>query len=72
MAEPVTVPAWRTRPSWYLVATDDRMIPPSDQRAMARRAGSTVTEVAASHAVYLSQPSVVADVIRRACAQVFR
>src|SRR5215208_4094552 len=49
-------PAWRTRPSWYLVATDDRMIPPPAQRAMAERAGATVTEVAASHAVYVSRP----------------
>jgi len=59
-------PAWRTRPSWYLVATDDRMIPPPAQRAMSERAGSTVTQVAASHAVYVSQPEAVADITRQA------
>src|SRR5882724_4136344 len=53
-------PAWRVRSSWYLVATDDHMIPPPAQRAMAERAGSTVTEVAGSHAVYVSQPAAVA------------
>jgi pimeloyl-ACP methyl ester carboxylesterase len=67
MAEAVTTPAWRTKPSWYLVATDDQMIPPSDQRAMALRTGATTAEISASHAVYLSQPSAVADVIRAAC-----
>jgi pimeloyl-ACP methyl ester carboxylesterase len=67
MAEPVTAPAWRDKPSWYLIATEDRMIPPSAQRAMAQRAGATTVEVAASHAVYMSQPHAVAAVIRRAC-----
>jgi pimeloyl-ACP methyl ester carboxylesterase len=56
-------PAWKTRPSWYLVATDDRMIPPPAQRAMAERAGATVAEVAASHSVYVSQPEAVAGLI---------
>ncbi|MFE6133212.1 alpha/beta fold hydrolase [Streptomyces sp. NPDC056437] len=64
----VTEPAWRTKPSWYLVATDDRMIPPPAQRAMAGRAGSTVSETAASHAVYVSQPEVVAELIKQAAA----
>jgi pimeloyl-ACP methyl ester carboxylesterase len=64
----VTDPAWRTRPSWYLVATDDRMIPPPAQRAMAARAGSTVSEVAASHAVYVSRPDAVAGVSASAAA----
>ncbi|MET0704380.1 MAG: alpha/beta hydrolase [Mycobacterium sp.] len=64
---PVTDPAWRGKPSWYLVATDDRVIPPAAQRAMALRAGATTVEVAASHAVYMSQPDVVAAFIRRAC-----
>ena len=59
----VTQPAWKTRPSWYLVATDDRMIPPPAQRAMAERAGATVAEVAASHSVYVSQPEAVAGLI---------
>lgn len=62
----VTRPAWRAKPSWYLVATDDRMIPPPAQRAMADRAGSTISEVAASHSVYLSQPHATADLIKQA------
>jgi pimeloyl-ACP methyl ester carboxylesterase len=62
----VLLAAGRMRPSWYLVATDDRMIPPAAQRAMSERAGSTVAEVAASHAVYVSQPAAVADLIKRA------
>jgi pimeloyl-ACP methyl ester carboxylesterase len=59
-------PAWRTKPSWYLVATEDRMIPPPAQRSMSERAGSTVEEVAGSHAIYVSQPAAVADLIRTA------
>ncbi|RSM37443.1 alpha/beta hydrolase [Actinoplanes sp. ATCC 53533] len=62
----ITEPAWRIKPSWYLVATDDRMIPPPAQRAMSERAGSTVVESAGSHAVYLSQPGAVAAVIHEA------
>ena len=58
--------AWKTKPSWYLVATDDRMIPPDAQRAMSKRAGSTVVEVKGSHAVYVSQPQAVASLIERA------
>ena len=57
MDEPVTDPAWRSKPSSYLIATEDRMIAPSAQRAMAQRAGATTVEVAASHAVYMSQPA---------------
>lgn len=64
----VTVPAWRTKPSWYLVASDDRMIPPPAQRAMAERAGSTVSEIAASHSLYVSQPRATADLIKQAAA----
>ena len=59
-------PAWKTKPSWYLVSTEDRMIPPDAQRAMSKRAGSTVVEVTGSHAVYVSQPQAVADLIVRA------
>jgi pimeloyl-ACP methyl ester carboxylesterase len=59
-------PAWRSKPSWYLVATEDRMIPPPAQRSMSERAGSTVEEAAGSHAIYVSQPGVVADLIRSA------
>jgi pimeloyl-ACP methyl ester carboxylesterase len=62
----VTEPAWRTKPSWYLVSTEDRMIPPDAQRAMSKRAGSTVVEVKGSHAVYVSQPTAVADLIAKA------
>ena len=66
----ITDPAWRTKPSWYLVATDDRMIPPPAQRAMSERAGSTVVEVASSHAVYVSQPAAVAALIEQASSAV--
>jgi pimeloyl-ACP methyl ester carboxylesterase len=59
-------PAWRTKPSWYLVATDDRMIPPPAQHAMAARTGATVVEVAASHSVYVSRPDSVTEVIEQA------
>ncbi|MCL2734435.1 MAG: alpha/beta hydrolase [Actinomycetia bacterium] len=62
----VTQPAWQTKPSWYLVAADDRMIPPAAQRAMAQRAGATVSETPGSHAVYVSRPAVVAAVIAQA------
>jgi pimeloyl-ACP methyl ester carboxylesterase len=62
----VTAPAWKARPSWYLVAADDRMIPPSAQRAMAGRAGATVVESRGSHAVYVSQPKAVATLIEQA------
>ncbi len=62
----VSAPAWRTKPSWYLVSTEDRMIPPDAQRAMSKRAGATVVEVKGSHAVYVSQPKAVADLIAKA------
>ncbi|MDT7788752.1 MAG: hypothetical protein QOF58_7171 [Pseudonocardiales bacterium] len=62
----VTEPAWRVKPSWYLVATDDRMIPPPAQRAMSERAGATVIEAPGSHSIYVSNPQVVADLIRQA------
>ncbi len=65
----VTKPAWRDKPSWYLIATEDRMIPPAAQQAMSARAGSSVTEVAASHSVYVSQPQAVASLIKEAAAQ---
>jgi len=64
----VTAPAWKSRPSWYLVATEDRMIPPPAQRQMAQRAGAVVSEVAGSHAVYVSQPQAVASLIEKAAA----
>ena len=62
----ITQPAWRTKPSWYLVTTEDKMIPPDAQRAMSKRAGSTVVEVKSSHAVYVSHPQVVAHLIEQA------
>ena len=62
----ISQPAWRSKPSWYLVATNDRMIPPDAQRAMSKRAGSTVVEVEGSHAVYVSQPQAVASLIETA------
>ncbi|GAA3054708.1 alpha/beta hydrolase [Pseudonocardia yunnanensis] len=68
LAGSVTEPAWRAKPSWYLVATEDRMIPPAAQRTMAARAGATVSEIVGSHAIYESQPTVVADLIRQAAA----
>lgn len=68
LAGAVTNPAWRAKPSWYLVASDDRMIPPPAQRAMAERAGSTVSEVHGSHAIYVSQPGAVADLIAQAAS----
>src|SRR6202140_2639138 len=62
----ITEAAWRTKPSWYLVATEDKMIPPPAQRFMSERAGSTVVEAAGSHAVYVSQPRAVAGLIEKA------
>jgi len=66
LAGTVSEPAWRTKPSWYLVATDDRMIPPPAQQMMAQRAGSTTVEAAGSHSVYMSHPEKVADLIELA------
>jgi pimeloyl-ACP methyl ester carboxylesterase len=62
----VSQASWKSKPSWYLVATDDKMIPPDAQRAMCKRAGSQSIEVKGSHAVYVSQPEAVADFIARA------
>ena len=62
----ITEPAWRTKPSWYLVAADDKMIPPPAQRFMSKRADSTVVEVPGSHAIYVSRPDAVAALIKTA------
>jgi pimeloyl-ACP methyl ester carboxylesterase len=62
----VSEPAWKAKPNWYMVATEDKMIPPAAQRSMSKRAGSTVVEVSGSHAIYVSQPAAVADLIARA------
>ena len=66
----ISTPAWKTKPSWYLVATDDKMIPPPAQRSMSKRAGSTVVEVKGSHSVYVSQPAAVAALIEKAAKAV--
>ncbi len=62
----ISVPAWKSKPSWYLVATEDKMIPPDAQRAMSKRAGSTVVEEKGSHAIYVSKPLAVATLIQAA------
>ncbi len=62
----ISEPAWRSKPSWYLIATDDKMIPPDAQRSMSKRAGSTVVEAKGSHAIYVSQPRAVAALIEQA------
>ncbi|MGW2013569.1 alpha/beta fold hydrolase [Streptomyces sp. NPDC001927] len=62
----VTEPAWKHKPSWYLVATEDRMLPAAAQRAMGRRTGATVVEAIGSHAVHISQPGAVAGLVREA------
>jgi pimeloyl-ACP methyl ester carboxylesterase len=66
----VSEAAWKSKPSWYLVATDDRMIPPPAQQFMSKRAGSTVVETGGSHAVYVSQPASVAGLIENAAREV--
>jgi pimeloyl-ACP methyl ester carboxylesterase len=66
----ITEPAWKSKPSWYLVVTEDKMIPPDAQRAMSKRAGSTVAEVKGSHAIYVSQPKAVAALIKQAAESV--
>jgi pimeloyl-ACP methyl ester carboxylesterase len=66
LADEISEPAWKSKPSWYLVATEDRMIPPPAQRMMAQRAGATIVEAAGSHAIYVSQPNAVAALIKQA------
>jgi pimeloyl-ACP methyl ester carboxylesterase len=62
----ISEPAWKNKPSWYLVTTEDRMIPPAAQRVMSKRAGSTVVEEKGSHAIYVSKPQAVAKLIQQA------
>jgi pimeloyl-ACP methyl ester carboxylesterase len=64
----VTKPAWKSKPSWYLQVRDDKMIPYRAQQFMAKRAGATVVEVPGSHAVYVSNPKAVADLIEQAAS----
>ncbi len=66
----ISEPAWRTKPTWYLVATEDRMIPPPSQRQMAQRAKATFTDAKGSHAIYESQPKAVVALIERAANSV--
>jgi pimeloyl-ACP methyl ester carboxylesterase len=66
----ISEPAWKTKPSWYLIATDDKMIPPDAQRFMSKRAGSTVAEVKGSHAIYVSEPKAVAALVEQAAKSV--
>ena len=66
----ITEPAWKTKPSWYLIATEDKMIPPPAQQFMSKRAGSTVVETKGSHAVYVSKPEAVAAIIDKAAKRV--
>src|SRR2546427_6637671 len=66
LSGPVSEPAWKRKPSWYLVATEDKMIPPAAQRLMSKRAGATVVEHSGSHAIYVSQPRAVAALIESA------
>jgi pimeloyl-ACP methyl ester carboxylesterase len=66
----ISEPAWKTKPSWYLIATEDKMIPPPAQRQMATRAGATVAEAAGSHAIYISKPEAVAALIAKAAKSV--
>jgi pimeloyl-ACP methyl ester carboxylesterase len=61
--------AWGNKPSWYLIATEDRMIPPPAQREMSGRAGATVEEAAASHSIYVSQPAAVAELVKKAASK---
>src|ERR1700687_6223375 len=66
----ISAPAWKAKPSWYLIATDDKMIPPDAQRSMSKRAGSTVAEAKGSHAIYVSQPEAVAALVEQAAKSV--
>ena len=62
--------AWQSKPSWYLVTTEDRMIPPPAQREMSARAGSTVVQADGSHSIYVSKPAAVAELIEKAASEV--
>jgi pimeloyl-ACP methyl ester carboxylesterase len=62
----ITTPAWKTKPSWYMVATEDRSINPDNERRMARRANATTVEVKASHVAYMSKPKETAKLIEEA------
>lgn len=65
-----TNPAWKSKPSWYIVATEDQTIPPDGERFMAKRAGAKVTEIKASHLVFMSKPKAVTEVIEAAAKEI--
>jgi pimeloyl-ACP methyl ester carboxylesterase len=69
LGQTISEAAWATKPSWYLIATEDRMIPPPAQEEMSGRAGATVEEVAASHSLYVSKPEAVAEIIQKAASE---
>ena len=69
LGESISEPAWKSKPSWYLIATEDRMIPPPAQQQMSARAGSTVVEAVGSHSIFLSQPAAVAELIETAASE---
>jgi pimeloyl-ACP methyl ester carboxylesterase len=64
----ITNPAWKTKPSWYLIPQEDRVIPPAAQRAMAGRAHATIREIPGSHAVYVANPAAVAALLKEVLA----
>lgn len=66
----ISEPAWKSKPSWYLLVRDDKMIPYPAQQFMAKRAGATVAEVPGSHAIYVSNPKAVAALIEQAAESV--
>ncbi len=66
----ISEPAFKSKPSWYLVATEDKMIPPPAQQMMSKRAGATVVEATGSHSIFISQPGTVADLIKQAGSEV--
>jgi pimeloyl-ACP methyl ester carboxylesterase len=70
LAGKITEPAWKTKPSWYLIATEDRMIPPAAQRFMSKRAGAQVVEERGSHSIYVSHPEAVAALVEKAAQSV--
>jgi len=72
LSGPVSEPAWKAKPSWYLIATEDKMIPPPAQQFMSKRAGATVVEAKGSHAIYVSKPEAVATLIRKAAQAVLQ
>lgn len=66
ISSPVTDPAWRTKPSWYLVSKDDKIIPPDNERKMAQQAKAVTSEISGSHVAFIAHPEVAAHLIERA------